>query len=75
MLAANWSNFQDVTSGITKYEYSAGTTPAAIDVIYWTDNGTDTTFTDSVTVSGGTTYYISVRATDGAEKCIQCAVV
>jgi hypothetical protein len=35
----------------------------------WTDNSTDTSFTKtSLSLSSGTAYYISVKATDNAEN-------
>jgi len=67
-LSAHWSGFSDATSGIVKYEYSAGTSPGATDLISWTDNGIDSSFTTGVTMVSGTLYYISVKATDGAEN-------
>lgn len=68
VLTANWAGFTDITSGILKYEYSAGTTPGSTDLISWTDAGLDTTFSEDVTMVSGTLYYISIRATDGAEN-------
>ncbi|MBL7014321.1 MAG: T9SS type A sorting domain-containing protein, partial [Candidatus Marinimicrobia bacterium] len=67
-LSAHWSGFSDATSGIMKYEYSAGTSPGATDLISWTDNGIDSSFTADVSMVSGTLYYISVKATDGAEN-------
>jgi CheY-specific phosphatase CheX len=67
-MSANWSNFSDVTSGIVGYEYSIGSSPAGTDVLFWTENGTDTTFTEIVPLNSGDIYYVSVRATDGAEN-------
>lgn len=65
-ISANWS-FSDPQSGISQYEYAVGTTPDNDDVIAWSNAGTNTTFTESFT-NGiyGQTYYISVRATNGA---------
>ena len=65
-MSANWSGFQDATSGIAMYEYSIGSTPGGTDVLTWTDGGLETSFTESVTLTSGDDYYISVRATDGA---------
>ena len=67
-MSANWSNFSDVTSGIVGYEYSIGSSPAGTDVLFWTENGADTTFTEIVSLNSGDIYYVSVRATDGAEN-------
>jgi hypothetical protein len=59
------SDFEDALSGIEKYEYAIGTTSGGTDVVDWTDNSTDTTVTRTdLTLTNGTTYYISVRSTD-----------
>ena len=69
ILSANWSGFFDGTSGIMSYDYAAGTTSEdPTDLIDWTAAGTDTTFTDSVDMTGITSYFVSVKATDGAEN-------
>ena len=65
-ISANWSGFNDVTSGIELYEYSIGYTPGATNVLTWTDGGQETSFTEEVFLATGNAYYISVRATDGA---------
>ena len=66
-LAANWSASADPHSSVVRYWYAVGTSPGATDVLGWTDNW----FNTDVTISGlnltvGTTYYISVKAEDGA---------
>ncbi|NTU49735.1 MAG: T9SS type A sorting domain-containing protein [Desulfobulbaceae bacterium] len=66
-LSANWPAATDAVSGIARYEYSIGTTAKGVDVKGWTSAGTVT----NVTVTGlslkvGTTYYVSVRAVNGA---------
>jgi len=64
-LTAVWTGFSDALSGIQKYEYAIGTTSAGTDVVTWTDNSTTTSVTKTgLTLTNGTTYYISVRATD-----------
>jgi hypothetical protein len=71
-LIATWSDFEDALSGIEKYEYAIGTTSGGTDVVDWTDNSTDTTVTRTdLTLTNGTTYYISVRSTDnvGNVRC------
>jgi len=68
IVSANWSGFSDVTSGIVGYEYCIGTTPGATDVLFWTENGPEISFSDSVDVLSGSDYYISVRATDAADN-------
>lgn len=65
-ISGNWS-FSDPHSGIIQYEYAVGTSPNDDNVIGWTNAGTNTSFTESFT-NGilGQTYYVSVRATNGA---------
>ena len=65
-MSANWSDFQDATSGIALYEYSIGSTPGQTDILTWTDGGQETSFTEYVGLSTGEDYFVSVRATDGA---------
>lgn len=65
-ISGNW-DFSDVHSGITAYEYAVGITPNSDDVIGWSNAGTNTYFTESFTNGMiGQTYYVSVRATNGA---------
>ena len=64
-ISANWSGFNDVTSGIELYEYSIGSTPGATDVLTYRRRQ-ETSFTEEVALVSGDNYYISVRATDGA---------
>lgn len=65
-ISGNWS-FTDIHSDIVQYEYAVGTSPNSDDVIAWSNTGTATSFTESFT-SGviGQTYYVSVKATNGA---------
>jgi len=64
-LTAAWSGFSDAISGIQKYEYAIGTTSGGTDVVTWTDNSTTTSVTKTgLALTNGTTYYISVKATD-----------
>ena len=68
-LSANWVAFTETVSGVQKYEYAIGTTSGGTEVATWTDNDTATSVTKSgLTLSNGTEYYISVRATDNAEN-------
>jgi hypothetical protein len=68
-LSANWTAFTETVSGIANYEYAIGTSSGGTDVVDWTDNSTDTSFTKtSLSLSSGTAYYISVKATDNAEN-------
>ena len=64
-LTSTWTGFSDALSGIEKYEYAIGDTSGGTNVLYWTDNSTITSITKTgLTLTNGTTYYISVRATD-----------
>jgi hypothetical protein len=68
-LSAVWPAFTETVSGIAKYEYAIGSTSGGTDIVDWTDNSTDTSFTKtSLSLSSGTVYYISVKATDNAEN-------
>jgi hypothetical protein len=64
-LEISWSGFIDTVSGIILYEYAIGTTPGAINVITWTENGVDTNvIVSNLDLIHDGTYYASVRATD-----------
>lgn len=66
-LEANWSTSADQHSDIARYWYSLGYTPGGIEVLNWTDNGLNTSVTNSgLSLSVGTTYYYTVRAENGA---------
>jgi PKD repeat protein/uncharacterized pyridoxamine 5'-phosphate oxidase family protein len=67
-LSANWSSSSDENSGIESYWYAIGTTPGGTDVQDWDSNGMDTTVTASgfVTLQNNVTYYITVKAKNGA---------
>ena len=68
-LSANWSGFSDSFSGIQYFEYAIGTTLQGTDVVSWTLNNTDSAMThNGLTLTNGSTYYVSVRATDFAEN-------
>ena len=64
-LTATWSGFSDTLSGIQKYEYAIGSSSGDTDVVDWTNNSTDTSVTKAgLTLTNGTTYYLSIRAAD-----------
>ena len=66
-LSANWSSSKDPNSGISKYWYSIGTTPGAINTRSWTSNLGDTLVTaKSLTLTAGQVYYFNVKSEDGA---------
>jgi outer membrane protein assembly factor BamB len=64
-ISATWTS-EDPETGVAKYEYCIGTQPALGDLVPWTDAATQTGVrrTD-LTLTQGTTYYVSVRATNG----------
>jgi MYXO-CTERM domain-containing protein len=66
-LSANWSGFSDPESGITRYDWAIGTAAGAGDVQAFTSVGTSTAAAATgLTLANGTTYYVTVRATNGA---------
>ena len=66
-ITANWTGFSDPESGITGYEWAIGTTSGGTDVQAFTSVGTATSATNAtLTLSNGTKYYVTVRATNGA---------
>ncbi len=66
-LSANWSSSKDPNSGISKYWYSIGTTPGALNTRSWTSNLGDTLVTaKSLTLTAGQVYYFNVKSEDGA---------
>ncbi len=66
-LSANWSASTDSISGISGYQYAIGTTAGGTNVVGWTSVGNVLSVTKtSLSLSVGTTYYFSVKATDNA---------
>ncbi|MBI3133478.1 MAG: N-acetylmuramoyl-L-alanine amidase [Bacteroidetes bacterium] len=66
-LSANWSPTSDPHSEIASYWYAIGTSAGATDVVNWTDNWFDTLVTHTgLSLVYGTTYYVSVKAENGA---------
>ncbi len=64
-----WSTVTDPESGIDRYEYCIGTSAGSWDVRYWSYAGTGTEFTaHGLSLSPGTTYYVTVRAVNRAGK-------
>ncbi|MCB0516712.1 MAG: glycosyl hydrolase family 18 protein [Chitinophagales bacterium] len=62
-LSANWSDSVDANSEIMEYWYQIGTSPLGNDVVAATDNGLLTSFSlTGLTLTPGTTYYVSVWA-------------
>ncbi len=66
-LSANWAATTDPNSGIAKYWYSIGTTPGGTNMVGWTDNGTNTSFTkNGLTLIDHQVYYVNVKAENAA---------
>ena len=66
-ISANWNTSFDANSDISSYWYAIGTSSGATDVLTWTYNWFDTTMTESgLSLLPGTTYYVSVKAQNGA---------
>lgn len=66
-LHAGWTSSFDEVSGIADYKYCIGTAAGAGDVVPWTSAGQALSATRrSLTLQNGVTYYISVKARNGA---------
>lgn len=65
-LSANWYGFGDLQSGISQYEWAIGTSIGGQELQPFTSVGLATSASRSgLSLSNGTTYYITVRATNG----------
>jgi len=63
---ASWSS-SDPESGISRFEYSVGTSAGNSSVRGWTDAGTSVQMDiTGLDLSNGSTYYVNCRATNGA---------
>jgi hypothetical protein len=66
-LSANWDASSDGESGIAGYQYAIGTTAGGTQTVNWTSLGNVLTVTQSgLTLTVGQTYYVGVRAVNGA---------
>ena len=66
-LSANWDAATDADSGISGYQYAIGTSAGGTQTVNWTSLGNVTTSRKSgLTLTVGQTYYVSVRAVNGA---------
>jgi len=66
-LSANWTASIDTNSAIARYWYAIGTSAGATDIVNWTDNWFNDTVTHTgLTLIDGQTYYVSVKAENGA---------
>ena len=64
-LHASWSS-EDLQTGVAEYQCAIGKTPGADDVLSWRSEGLATDFRFAgLSLQGGTTYYINVRARNG----------
>lgn len=64
-LRARWWS-RDLETGIFQYEVAIGTAPGGSDVMGWTNVGIRTEATFDLSLTIGRTYYVAVRATNGA---------
>jgi hypothetical protein len=66
-LHATWTSATDDVSGVAEYQYEIGTSTASGNVVSWTTAGTAGTVTrKNLALQNGVTYYITVRARNGA---------
>ncbi len=66
-ISAHWTSSADTHSDLARYWYAVGTSAGATDIINWTDNWFNDTLTHSgLSLASGITYYVSVRAENGA---------
>ncbi len=66
-LSANWGASLDSHSDIGRYWYAIGSTSGGTDIVNWTDNWFNTSFTHTgLNLTFGNTYYVSVRTENGA---------
>lgn len=66
-ISANWNATTDPNNIVSSYSYAIGTTVGGTNIVNWTTNGTNLSFTKTgLTLTIGTTYYVSVRSTNAA---------
>ncbi|MFT7157952.1 MAG: hypothetical protein ACI8Q1_002977, partial [Parvicella sp.] len=66
-ISASWTPSTDPNSAIARYWYAVGSTAGATDIVNWTDNWIDTSFTHvGLQLTTGSTYYTSVKTENGA---------
>ncbi len=67
MLEANWTTSSDANSDVANYWVAVGTSSGATNVVPWTNNYWNTSVSlGGLSLTSGTTYYISVKAENGA---------
>ena len=65
-LSANWAGvFADAQSGVAGYEWAIGTTAGGTNILGYASVGTATSASGSFSLTSGTKYYVTVRATNG----------
>ncbi len=66
--AISWSAAVDNGSGISRYDYSLGTSAGAVDVLAWTSNSTSTNLAsiNALNLVPGQRIYVNVRVVDNA---------
>jgi PKD repeat protein/spore germination protein YaaH len=66
-ISGNWTAFVDTNSAIAEYWYAVGTSTGGTDIVNWTNNSLNQSFTETgLSLTVGTTYYVSVKAINGA---------
>ncbi len=65
-IEANWTLSADTNSGVTSYWYAIGDSYGDSNIVAWTNNGLNNFLNISPSLNVGTTYYVSVRAENGA---------
>lgn len=65
-LRANWSGFEDPQSGVSHYLVAIGTAPLLDDVLALGDVGDVTSIEESVPLTPGTTYFVTVTVVNRA---------
>lgn len=72
-ISGNWS-FKDIHSGVQDYQFAVGSVQNSDDIIPWTSVGTDSVYSSPFSNGvEGQTYYISVRALNGAGLIAQAS--
>ncbi|WP_300664080.1 N-acetylmuramoyl-L-alanine amidase [Fluviicola sp.] len=67
MLEANWTVSSDANSDVANYWVAVGTSPGATNTVAWTNNYWNTSVSlGGLSLTSGTTYYVSVKAENGA---------
>lgn len=64
-ITANWTASTDSNSDIANYFYAIGTNVGSNNVLDWTNNGSNTNFTENLTLIDGLTYHVSIKAENG----------